>query len=61
VRPLGADLPARIDVLPRRPTELGIVTAEWAGLRAGQRVAFFTTAQLVWLFAVTSMRLYRPT
>lgn len=46
VRPLRADLYARIDVAAQTATELGLINAQWAGLRAGQPVTF-TTAQLV--------------
>jgi hypothetical protein len=46
VRPLRADLHARIDVVAQEATGLGIVDAQWAGLRAGQPVTL-TTSQLV--------------
>jgi hypothetical protein len=46
VRPLRADLHARIDLPAQIATELGVVNAQWAALRAGQPVTF-TTAQLV--------------
>jgi hypothetical protein len=45
VRPLRADLHARLDLPAQVGTEVGIVSAQWSALRAGQPVTF-TTGQL---------------